>query len=812
VALPDLVNPILHKFRTLRNFVQNPVRIFSQRARLEGQKAYENFEISRPKSRELNGRGKEIADLPPELASDAPRSSISNTFRDNSQDFFRQYENGKIESDRDFPYDLLSFYQQTETSQIYKGIHKENDKLIFIFEYFCDRIDLPREEIEETLEELVESFSLSPLQRDKFRLIIPTNIARRSPSGDTIYAIAERPKKSWTLREHLEYVENVDRKSAIAIPQVVRFLDLVLQSLWFLHHYQLRLSQETLQLGLAHGNLTLDNLLWVANEDQSNFSGQNFWIYLFNLQVFTDFRYLLKEKAASQTEKQKDLKCLGEIGFNLWLGKTENIKSLRKEDQKLFESLRAQKSQTLYDFLQDLEGGNFASADVARNKLISLKEKIEREFQDSVERDQSILPLTSGKQKRQINWLVAIAVSCGSFLIAFMIAKLALRTIGVELPNPLTRLSQKTEEIIDEKNHECYIANIEGVETLMNSSQLGLFEKESNWERIFSKTGLVAANDTNLEAKLKQKLRLNYDRIFVTEPSKTNILKILANQQERFALMRGMNFSELKEHGLQQTIVAYDALVFFIPFNNHYVVKQNFDNNLTIETTQLERQIYLEGIIDFDRFLIDENNLRIIRDSQDRQEESSDAIDYVPFERDAREFFVEKMQQKQIGDSEVLQNWLIEKIKQQKQQIQSSQPLTTYDIFGTMFAEYNNKQTKSLGFGWLSMVLGQCSVYPLAYGQQVVKNNYDRALSPQIDLCDDKGSYWGSPDEIEKYEFSYPLAVVYPQDSEIGEKFADLLLTLEGQFLLREAGLIPAINLPNTAAEVTIKEGGQCQI
>ncbi|MBP0021164.1 MAG: hypothetical protein J7647_26880 [Cyanobacteria bacterium SBLK] len=809
MALPDLVNPIRRKFRELSNFVQNPVRVLSQRGRLEAQKAYENFEISRSKSKQENGRGKAIAELPPELESDLPHDGIQDTFRGNNRTFDRQERNGKIESDRNFPYHIISFYQSTKAGGIYKGTQTENEQPIFIFEYACDRIDLPSGEVEEKLRELVESFSLSPLQRDKFRLIIPTKIALRENVGDIIYAIAERPSKSWTLREHLEYIENVDRKGAISTLQVLRFLDLVLQSLWFLHHYQLRLSRETLQLGLAHGNLNLDNLLWVANEERGSFVGQNFWIYASNFQVFTDLSYLLKETAASQSEKEKDLRRLGELSFNLWLGKTETIEFLRKEKNHLFDILKEKKSMILYEFLQELEGGKFKSADIARNKLLSLKGKIEEEYRENLERDRSILPLVPLRRKKRNYWWIAIAFSGICLFLAFI----TLKFLGIKPSNLFGRSSESISEFTQKPAEECYIKNVEKLETFVNATQLGLIKKDSIWERILTRESLVAANNTSLEKELKQQLRMDADRIFVKEKSKANILNKLKDRSASFALMRELDDTELTENELEQTLVAYDALVFFIPFNNHYVVNLNFENPAYPLATDLEERIYRDGEIIFDRFLINENSMRIIQDAQSDRKESYDEIDYIPFEEDARTFFLEKMQQKQMGNIDSLKNWINEKLNEQKTTIPNASSLKTRAIFGKMLAEYNNNQKRSLGFGWLSMVLGQCSVYPLAYyDRQTVKDNYNRALSPQVDLCNDKGSYWGNSSEIEQYEFYYPLAVVYPKGSQVGETLEKILLTVEGQFLLREAGLIPKLNLPNTPAQVTMTEGGKCPI
>ena len=128
--------------------------------------------------------------------------------------------------------------------------------------------------------------------------------------------------------------------------------------------------------------------------------------------------------------------------------------------------------------------------------------------------------------------------------------------------------------------------------------------------------------------------------------------------------------------------------------------------------------------------------------------------------------------------------------------------LPTLEMLRTIIRDFEIDGLGSVGFAPLSQILGQCSVYPLALqaeGQRAVQPwvlRSGEAIEPTTDLCDRKGLY--HPDiqafRTGAYPLTYTLSVVYPQDNSrqpVGQKFAELLQTDEGQHLLNEAGLVP---------------------
>lgn len=119
-------------------------------------------------------------------------------------------------------------------------------------------------------------------------------------------------------------------------------------------------------------------------------------------------------------------------------------------------------------------------------------------------------------------------------------------------------------------------------------------------------------------------------------------------------------------------------------------------------------------------------------------------------------------------------------------------------------SEIVSAQELLVGVAPISVIFGQCQIYPLA----IVKDNasvqplidtYNRAITPETELCDDKGGYWAdfealtAPTSTAK---SYPLSyAVVVSSTDISENppamIADLFQTNEAQSLFRSFGLVP---------------------
>ncbi|MBD2072884.1 substrate-binding domain-containing protein [Phormidium sp. FACHB-592] len=128
--------------------------------------------------------------------------------------------------------------------------------------------------------------------------------------------------------------------------------------------------------------------------------------------------------------------------------------------------------------------------------------------------------------------------------------------------------------------------------------------------------------------------------------------------------------------------------------------------------------------------------------------------------------------------------------------------LAPLDLLRRVIRDFEGEGIGSIGMAPLSELWGQCSVYPLALSQkgqgavQPLVLSDGQAIEPTTDLCSRKGAYGPALDRFQtgQYPLSYPLMVVYPRNnrrSAIGKKFVELMRTIEGQRLLRAAGLIP---------------------
>jgi len=148
---------------------------------------------------------------------------------------------------------------------------------------------------------------------------------------------------------------------------------------------------------------------------------------------------------------------------------------------------------------------------------------------------------------------------------------------------------------------------------------------------------------------------------------------------------------------------------------------------------------------------------------------------------------------------------------------QALQRLTTLNMLRAIIHDFEVRQVGGIGLVPLSQVVGQCSVYPLAVsapGGRAVQPWQlapDVPIEPTTDLCDRKGQYQPNIEAFRQgsYPLAYSIVVVYPQDNSrlpIGQKFAELMQTDEGQYLLSEAGLVPLRSLETYSPEMSPRE------
>ncbi len=133
-------------------------------------------------------------------------------------------------------------------------------------------------------------------------------------------------------------------------------------------------------------------------------------------------------------------------------------------------------------------------------------------------------------------------------------------------------------------------------------------------------------------------------------------------------------------------------------------------------------------------------------------------------------------------------------------------PLSTTKTQQQIVADFDEKHIGNISFGILSKTWDQCAGYPLAIvdgnkpaSQALVQLN-GHSIDPTVNLCDKNYHLDVNTFKTGSYPLGYPLDVVYPKDNSrppAGRKFAEILMTREGQRLLRKAGLVPLQPMPD---------------
>jgi serine/threonine protein kinase len=131
--------------------------------------------------------------------------------------------------------------------------------------------------------------------------------------------------------------------------------------------------------------------------------------------------------------------------------------------------------------------------------------------------------------------------------------------------------------------------------------------------------------------------------------------------------------------------------------------------------------------------------------------------------------------------------------------------MQTGKMLQQIYNDFDLNKVGGIGFGIISKTFNQCLIYPLALsgaGKTAVQGLVgpeEIQIDPTVPLC--AKVYRPSVEAFTQalYPLSYPLAIVYPLDDRlppVGRKFVEMLKTLEGQRILRDAGLVPLQPLP----------------
>ncbi|MEO0841445.1 MAG: hypothetical protein AAF063_21385, partial [Cyanobacteria bacterium J06643_5] len=182
------------------------------------------------------------------------------------------------------------------------------------------------------------------------------------------YLIMDERSASPSLNRYLN-------NGAFSPLEVRAILQMVLQSLEFLHGQKFRLPSGKFINGLAHGNLSLDSLLLIGNWQPGKIQSPDFFIYLCDLGIWERLFQPLTTESNSD-DKSQDLVALGYIAFYLLAGNviTKSGKALDPTIKYYWNC----PDNDLKHFILRLMGleSPFENVEVARKELLSLPKKI----------------------------------------------------------------------------------------------------------------------------------------------------------------------------------------------------------------------------------------------------------------------------------------------------------------------------------------------------------------------------------------------------------------------------------------------------
>lgn len=836
MKLTDLINSIGSNVRVASNWITHPVANISRVAINRFQQFIENVEIPFGKDTgkqqesqqesQIQGESAHTATTTPASSDNTHIASINySTPQENTQkktiystETLKQYKSIK---GRKGTYQAISEFPEILEDgrvRLYEGFQINLNKKVLIKEFLLvapDFNDTEANKCQSNFDKLA-AINFPNGKGQDFRLITPLEVISESRNKyKCCYLITEKIDNSKTLREYL-----IEKKQLMSTEQVRNVLKQVLQSLHFLHSKRVSVPREENQEKISqlyHGNISLDSLLIVQNEDT-----QDFFIYLKDLSLWEDAcnppRLAPQTSQPIQTSEklqQGDLRDLGRVCYKLLSGSDREALDTKDwnhiKDINLSNYIRRLSLANTPYRVKDTENEAFQTAETALQTLLKtlpnyrktevIQTNAIEESESELDDNNNFLPFSMIKNAL----LVAGLASVGGFVISSLWLNMrGSVSAGVnitpcqplktqEKEAPYCRISDVNldKEAVKGKLPKNFIDSSYGIWSFLMKKPLSLGntfgqEFQNRVNNNFSITKIH--NTSSLDESLKQLDEGKPDFIMAAIPTKN--MEDYKNKHSNF---------EFKE-------IAYDALVVLVSFSNSQE-RQNkippliFQEKITLDEL---RSLYTNSSGSSEANLSRINGsgikLYLTRNYADRPQIVELFQNSLLNNKDAPQ--EDKILNKIQG--EIYQRELKEifqkKINLQSKQNRFEKILTSDYIFKNIFSDFEDNGVISLGVDLLSQVIGQCTVYPLALvnenGQKVqllVENNGNE-ITPETDLCR-KGSYRVNIDALKNanYSLGYTIAVVYRQDSEnsSGKLFADMLRSNEGQSLLKGAGLVP---------------------
>ncbi|MBH8560918.1 substrate-binding domain-containing protein [Nostoc sp. CENA67] len=654
-------------------------------------------------------------------------------------------------------YRIESFLGHRGMGRLYLGVQVADQQSVVIKEYLLPNICFNPQETRDRkqLFERVAGLSLADGRIQDMRLNLPWD-AVADPIAERCYLVTNGNQDAYpTLSTYLA------TNGAMTEGEVRRFLSQVLQTLQFLHGQKFSLPSGQVQQGIAHGNISLDSLLILADD-------QAFFIYVSDLALWERLFDLPTTKTVIPTFAQ-DLVDLGHVAFYLLAGSTVNSFNHQPLDPK--------------------QEQHWTKITPAFKAFIFRLLELDKPFVSAEEARQLLLQLPSLPPREE---LVIIGNKENEKIKLFRPYLLILGILGLILLGSLIWFFIQKFQRQKVTSENVIVCCLKDVPAVPPGKYTYSFDKNGTWSYIRGQSNLILHNKT-LEQKLKDsqpKLELNYQ----SEDSITKAIEQVKSGNSDFAVT---NLIQKNTPDLRNQEFAYDGLVVFVAFSY-----SKRDNSLP---KALNGKISLEQLRD----------LYTGKITNWKQFKGANLPDlpvklYIPNQQEALEVFEKRV----LQEASAIATFKSLQTQHQQTNTYSSSPtveitqLPTLKMLQQVLQDFEENDIGSIGFGTLSQVFGQCSAYPLAVVdghksavQTLIQDN-GKPIDPNTDLCDDKGSY--NPNiqvfQTGSYPLGYPIVVVYPGDNSrppIGQKFAEMLRTEEAQKLLEKAGLVPLQKIKN---------------
>jgi PBP superfamily domain len=640
------------------------------------------------------------------------------------------------------------------TGRLYEAVQVGTEQPMVIKEFLLPQRYFNTEERRQRQEAFTSlaGVALADGRSQDFRLIAPWE-AIADDREERCYLVTPPHDASPTLNNVLS------NAGAMSTEQVRMVLNQILQTLEFLHQQKYALPMGQVQTGLVHGNLNLDSLVVIRGKGSEGWElGTGDFIYLCDLllweRLFEPFHPEVVNGSVSQ-----DLIALGHIAFYLLIGKTvdENGQALRPKDDALWTGVYSPLKKYILRLLElDLP---FENAADARKALLQMPlDPVLNQFAPDAEAE--------AKPKKLDKLLKALII--GLLLAAF--GKLAL--VLLNKPAPAAEVAPPI----------CCLKEVGGMPV---GEYTYTAVANGSWDKFAQQTGLAGVPaDQKLKdylATAQPKLKLNYQ---AADSVKAAIAKVRTGKAA-FAIIPLIK--ELPDDLTYQE-VAHDALAVFVNFSyseRDQGLPVALNGQLTLKQLQ---EIYTRKVTDWESMAQTDLPIKLYAPLD---EESINLFEQkVLVEPKAIATFRELLPAPNADDAKFINP------------TRGIAQLPTLEMLRTSIQDFELNQTGGIGFAPFSQVFGQCSVYPLALGTkpkqsvQALTLRDGKAIDPSLDLCDRKGSYGVLPELVKsrQYPLSYGIAIVYTRDnsrSPVGEKFAEMLKSAEGQKLLSQFGLMP---------------------